>query len=370
MGTTERRLDVLRAIVSEYVRTCEPVSSKAVVERYVRGVSSATIRNDMAVLEEQGLIFQPYTSSGRVPTETGYRLFVDQLAELQPLTYGQRLAIREFMSKAVDFDDVVTTAVRLLAELTNQAAVLEYPTLSAEKLRRVEIVDLPASRLLLIVVTDAGRVEERQLDYQDLETSGQIDEFWLTQLGALRDWINKRSADSFCWQVGEILEEALEEADCVYRNDVLAVRVCKLLASMTRREPSSKMMVAGVSNVARSGIGAGKAASILDALEEQVTLLRLLHEVHTLPVQVSIGAEHQEECLSDASVVSATYETPSQYLSHVAIVGPTRMNYPKSMVAVQAVSNYLSDVLLPKSKRDKHFQLAAQSSPNWSRKEK
>lgn len=351
MTTADRRLAVLRAIVSSYVQTSEPVSSKAVAESHVRGVSSATIRNDMAVLEEQGLISQLHTSSGRIPTEAGYRLFVDHLTELQPLTRGQRQAIREFMAEAVDFDDVVAAAVRLLAELTQQASVLEYPTLSAEKLRRVELVDLPDCRLLVIVVTDTGRVAERRLDYQPLLTEMQTAQLTASELAKLRDWVNQQAAELPCYRVSEALEEAL--ANQAFPQDEppftqlqLVATVCKLIEELTRPEPSTRMMVAGASNLARSGIAVKEAASILDALEEQVALLRLLHEVHTLPVQVSIGTENQEERLNDVAVVSATYETHGQKQAHMAIVGPTRMNYPRSLVAVRAVSKYLSGILL------------------------
>ncbi len=124
---SERSLAVLRVIVQDYVASREPVGSKTIVERHSFGVSAATIRNDMAQLEEEELIAAPHTSSGRVPTDKGYRVFVDQLTDLRPLSSGQRQAIETFLGQAVDLDDVLARTVRLLSQLTNQVALAQYP---------------------------------------------------------------------------------------------------------------------------------------------------------------------------------------------------------------------------------------------------
>ena len=127
----DRRFDVLRAIVADFVSTKEPIGSKTLVERHNLGVSSATVRNDMAVLEAEGYITQPHTSSGRIPTEKGYREFVDRLHDVKPLSAAERRAILGFLESGVDLDDVLRRAVRLLAQLTRQVAVVQYPTLSS-----------------------------------------------------------------------------------------------------------------------------------------------------------------------------------------------------------------------------------------------
>src|SRR5829696_2200516 len=160
----ERRLEVLRAIVQDYVSTNDPVGSKALAERHDLGVSPATIRNDMAVLEEQGYITQPHTSAGRVPTDKGYRLFVDRLSAVKPLSVAERRAIERFLDGAVDLHDVLGRSVRLLAQLTRQVAVVQYPTLSRSAVRHLELVPLSTSRLMLVLITDTGRVEQRVVE--------------------------------------------------------------------------------------------------------------------------------------------------------------------------------------------------------------
>ena len=163
----DRKLAVLRAIVEDYVSTNEPVGSKALVDRHNLDVSPATIRNDMAVLEEQGYIAQPHTSAGRVPTDKGYRLFVDRLSHMKPLSSAERRAIQTYLAQAYGLDDVVMRTVRLLAQLTRQVAVVQYPSLSRSVIRHIELVRLAPEKLLVVVITDTGRVEQRMVDLPD-----------------------------------------------------------------------------------------------------------------------------------------------------------------------------------------------------------
>ena len=176
----DRKLAVLRAIVEDFVSTNEPVGSKSLVDRHSLDVSPATIRNDMAVLEEQGFIVQPHTSAGRIPTEKGYRLFVDRLSEVKPLSLAERRAIETFLGGAYDLDDVVMRTVRLLAQLTRQVAVVQYPSLTRSAVRHIELVPLADRRLLLVLITDTGRVEQRTV-----ELPGPIGEDSITQLRAV-----------------------------------------------------------------------------------------------------------------------------------------------------------------------------------------
>src|SRR4051794_24672488 len=160
----ERRLAVLRAIVEDYVATEEPVGSKALVERHGLGVSPATVRNDMAALEDEGYITQPHTSAGRVPTDKGYRLFVDRLTTVKPMSTAEKRAIATILDGAVDLDDVVNRSVRLLSQLTRQVAVVQYPTLSRSTVRHVEVIALAPYRLLVVLILSTGRVEQRLVE--------------------------------------------------------------------------------------------------------------------------------------------------------------------------------------------------------------
>ena len=192
----DRKLAVLRAIVEDYVATHEPVGSKALVERHALGVSPATVRNDMAALEEEGLIAQPHTSAGRIPTEKGYRLFVDRLSQVKPLSAAERRAITTLLQGAVDLDDVVQRSVRLLAQLTRQVAIVQYPTLSRSTVRHIELVTLSSTRLLIVLILSTGRVEQRVVELPEALPEEKV--------GALRQAVNRAA-------MGERIVDAAEQ---------------------------------------------------------------------------------------------------------------------------------------------------------------
>ena len=159
----DRKLDVLRAVVTDYVSSREPVGSKALVERHRMKVSPATVRNDMAALEEEGYLTQPHTSAGRIPTDKGYRLFVDRIAQVKPLSPAERRAISTFLDGAVDLDDIVTRTVRLLAMITHQVALVQYPAVGSVRVRHVELVTLAPQTVMVILITSVGSIHQRSL---------------------------------------------------------------------------------------------------------------------------------------------------------------------------------------------------------------
>lgn len=333
---SSRRLEVLRAVVSQYVATSEPVSSKSVAQAKALGVSSATIRNDMGFLEQLGLIRQPHVSAGRVPTEAGYRAYVDFLPGPPPLTQKQERALEGVLRGVADLDDAVSKTVRYLSNLTSQTAVVEYPILSSTAVRRVELVDLEFSRLLVIVVTSTGEVSEKQVDTPGQETRD--------NLLKLRNALNESVADKPLAEAHSAAEQFTDSHSDQF--GPLASVVGDTVAELTKPTESSRIVTAGAAHLARSGIEFSDVAQVLDALEDQVLLLRVLDEVHTEPIHVSIGRENIHESLSETSLVSATYSVPSKLRTHVGVIGPTRMNYLEALGAVEAVSRYLETLLI------------------------
>ncbi|MDQ6527013.1 heat-inducible transcriptional repressor HrcA [Nocardioides sp. LHD-245] len=335
----ERRLAVLRAIVEDYVSTEEPVGSKALVERHHLNVSPATIRNDMAALEEEGYLHQPHTSAGRVPTDKGYRLFVDRLSTVKPTTSAERRAIAGFLEGAIDLDDVVNRSVRLLAQLTRQVAVVQYPTLSRSTVRHVEVVALAPTRLLLVLILSSGRVEQRLV-----ELDADIDD---EALGALRSRINLAAT-------GEVIADAVTALDALVRGadgtppaaPATVAVVETLIEAMSDHRSDERVVVGGTANLARFGDSFETSVRpLLEALEEHVVLLKLLGEATTGgAVTVRIGAEGPIQELASTSVVATGYG-PDDALAALGIVGPTRMDYPGTMAAVRAVARYVSRIL-------------------------
>lgn len=333
----ERKLGVLRVIVEDFVSTQDPVGSKSLVERHNLGVSSATVRNDMATLEDEGYIAQPHTSAGRIPTDKGYRLFVDRLSTIKPLSPAERRAIDTFLSGAVDLDDVVGRTVRLLAQLTRQVAVVQYPSLTRSTVRHVELVALSPVRLMLVLITDTGRVEQRIVECPESVSEE-------TVLG-LRDALN--GCLSGCWLTD--VPAAVSDLPARVRADerTAAVAILSVLLDTLVERHEEKVVLAGTSNLTRFALDFPETIRpVLEALEEQVVLMRLLGEttgVSTLTVR--IGEEHQHEGLRSTAVVSASYGMGEQTLAKLGVLGPTRMDYPGTMGAVRAVARYVGEIL-------------------------
>ncbi|MBC9735524.1 heat-inducible transcriptional repressor HrcA [Nocardioides marmotae] len=338
----DRRLAVLRAIVEDYVATEEPVGSKALVERHALGVSPATVRNDMAVLEDEGYITQPHTSAGRVPTDKGYRLFVDRLSTVKPMSPAEKRAISSFLDGAVDLDDVVTRSVRLLSQLTRQVAVVQYPTLSRSTVRHVELVALAPTKLLVVLILSTGRVEQRLV-----ELPAELAE---DALADLRSRVNRAATGEVIADAVRRLREAVPEAPGPGPDQDAGVTraVVETLAdAMEDHRSDARIAVGGAANLARYGDSFDSAVRpLLEALEEHVVLLKLLGEAtEGGAVTVRIGAEGPYEQLASTSVVATGYGPRDEALATLGIVGPTRMDYPGTMSAVRAVARYVSRIL-------------------------
>lgn len=336
MNADERRFAVLRAIVADYVATHEPVGSKVIVERHNLGVSSATVRNDMAALEEDGLIAQPHTSAGRVPTDKGYRLFVDRLAQVKPLSLAERRALQAFLEGAIDLDDVLRRSVRLLAQLTRQVAVVQYPTLTRSTVRHCEIVALTPARLMLVVITDSGRVEQRVVDLGEVLSDDQV--------AQLRSLINAALAGRRLAAASVAVADLPESVPPELR-DVIVTLSTVLIETLVEH-PEERLLLGGTANLTRNaGDFPGSLRQVLEALEEQVVVLKLLASAQDPgTVTVRIGEENEAEEMRDTSVLSIGYG-PGTVLGGMGVVGPTRMDYPGSIAAVRAVARYVGEIL-------------------------
>ncbi|MFX0539313.1 heat-inducible transcriptional repressor HrcA [Ornithinimicrobium sp. Y1847] len=335
----DRRLQVLRAIVQDYVRTSEPVGSKSLLDRHQLGVSAATVRNDMAVLEEEGLISAPHTSAGRVPTDAGYRLFVDRLSAVKPLTRAEKTAIERFLHGAVDLDDVVLRTTKLLSGLTQQVAVMQYPSLTRSTVRHVELVPVGGPRLMVVLIANTGRVEQRVVDTgRDL-----TGEDGASLIADLRTRVNEVAVSQELATLAPRLQALIDATPPA--DQALVEAVAAALADSTLEESEERVVLAGTANLARVGSDFPTSlSSVLDALEEHVVLLRLMSSLSAIDedgIAVSIGAENPYEPLRTTSVVTTRYGVSGG----LGVVGPTRMDYPQAMAAVRAVAHYVAEIL-------------------------
>ncbi|MFC4224527.1 heat-inducible transcriptional repressor HrcA [Lysinibacter cavernae] len=351
---SERGLDVLRAIVTDYVESREPVGSKSIVDRHSFGVSAATIRNDMAQLEDEELIVAPHTSSGRIPTDKGYRVFVDKLADRRPLSVAQKQAIESFMAQSADLDDVLSRTVRLLSHLTNQVAVVQYPSLAKNRVRHLELVALSPGRVLSVLIADNGVVEQRSIDLRfehGAPSHAEAAPISEVALHDLRDRVltavGRLDLAAAAEQVRVMLAETLagSSSDAATGIPSLDAQLLAVIAEQISANRSDRIVMAGTANLVRTENDFSRnLPPLLDAIEEQVVLLKLFGELELdqTGMGISIGRENEAFGLEETSVLSTGYESSAQSISRLAVLGPTRMDYSGNIAAVRAVARYLS----------------------------
>ena len=346
--TQSRRMLVLRAVVEDYIRSQEPVGSTSLTRDHDLGVSSATIRNDMAALEDEGYLIQPHTSAGRVPTEKGYRYFVDRLATVVPLSEAQRRGINSFLSGSVSLKDALQRSARLLSEITGQVAVVASPSLAKATLRHVEMVPVAMTTLLAVVITDTGRVAQHGLTIASMPA---VDE-----INRLSNTVNEQCDGLSLSKSAETVRSIAASAGYESVRGV-ADALADAFESMALDERANELYMSGTSHLAHSRPLADL-APLFDALEEQVVLMKLMsnlsEETNASGVGVAIGSEMHTPGLLHASVVSSGYgrsgaagepagndpvgepetesETESQTndtepIAFVGSIGPTHMDY-------------------------------------------
>jgi len=332
----ERKFAVLRAIIEDYVATQEPIGSKSIVERHRLKVSPATVRNEMAVLEDEGYIVQPHTSAGRIPTDKGYRTFVDRLNEVRALSTAESKAITQVLQGAVDLDDVMQKTVKLLAQLTGQVSVIQYPILSNSVVKHIDLIAVTESRIMIVLVANSGRLEQATVELPKPLSLNSLDSLRLKLKSSITD---KKFSD-----VSTLISNFSKTANPA---EVKSIEVIvEKVNNLAMESGDQKVMVGGAGNLARLDPDFSKnLLPVLDEIEENVVVLKLLGEMSSSDdIFVRIGHENKASNLHSASIVATGYSSGDS-LSKLGIVGPTRMDYPGTIAAVGAVARYLGRIL-------------------------
>jgi heat-inducible transcriptional repressor len=340
---SERNMAVLRAIIEEFIATNEPVASKSLVEKHNFGVSSATIRNDMAFLEEEGYIAAPHTSSGRVPTDKGYRAFVDQLTQVEQVASEVRKNLTDLkrlfsktLDQLTDLDEKLHTSAQLLAKATGEAAVVQYPNMQVVLISSIELIKVADNRILVLLITDAQRIQQHVVA---LKENISDDDLNLIKLKLNEECSGKAM---------EVLTEKLPKLSGLFSSKLkstveLLLSGIRMLVDANKQD---KVAFAGTSNLIRNESQfAGGLESLLKTFDEQSDIWQVLN---ILPLESSrpraiIGSENTVLELSTSSLLLSSYSNQGTEVAKVAVVGPTRMNYSKNLAAVLALSNSLSN---------------------------
>ncbi len=338
MSLDDRKAQLLRAVVREFIQTAEPVGSRALAERYSLGISSATIRNELAALEEQGFLSHPHTSAGRVPTDQGYRYYVDSISGVGELARAQQDAVTRYLEGAAGLEETLQRTSLLLASLTHYTAMVAPPALDRSRVRHVELVRLGSHVVMLVLIVDSGRVEQRLL-----ETDGAIA---VEDLEDLRRLLNEKLVGERLNRAELVLSGMAESVPAEQRwlFTVLADVIGQIVSDRT----SERIWLGGQAHIAVPGAfeEIETIHRVYQLLEQQVLVLRLLQAAFSKggSISVVIGSENQIEGMQACSLVTSTYPA-GDTIGTIGVLGPTRMDYLRAMAAVQAVASYLGDVL-------------------------
>ncbi|HZD75298.1 MAG TPA: heat-inducible transcriptional repressor HrcA [Actinomycetota bacterium] len=339
MGLDERKARLLRAVVREFIQTAEPVGSKALAGRYSLGISPATIRNELAALEDQGFLSHPHTSAGRVPTDRGYRFYVDSLSGVGELARAQRDAVMRYLEGAAGLEETLQRTSLLLASLTHYTAMVAPPALDRSRVRHVELVQLGSHVIMLVLIVDTGRVEQRLI-----ETRGEVH---LEDLEDLRRRLNEKLAGEQLNRAELVLSGMLETVPTEQR--WLFTVVADVLGQVVSDRASDRVWLGGQAHIVGPGAfdELETVRQVYELLEQQVLVLRLLQMTFNRGAQqisVVIGSENQMEGMQSCSLVTSTYPA-GDTIGSIGVLGPTRMDYLRAMAAVQAVASYLGSLL-------------------------
>jgi len=334
----DRRRAVLSALVEEYIRSAQPVASKALTERYQLGCSSATVRSDLAALEETGFLYQPHVSAGRIPTDAGYRVFVDGLAERRVtagLTTQEVDAIhRYYVALEREIDDVMRETSALLSRLTHNVSLVVAPTMRGARIRRINVVPMGGGRALVLVVTDTGRVADRHAELASplaAEDATAVEAFLNERLE------NRRAADArtlrqeLASREGMAIPVAMldEIVDCLDEADEARLYHAGMAALLAQPEFSDS----------------GRVRPFVALLEDGLEVLQMVSDfVHTEGTIVRIGRENALSQLGGMSVVASAYGSGDDE-GIVGLIGPMRMDYSRAITAVRCVAESLASTL-------------------------
>jgi heat-inducible transcriptional repressor len=329
----DRKAAILRAVVEEYIQTAQPVGSTAVSRIPGMAVSPATVRNEMSALERDGFLAQPHTSAGRIPTDKGYRFFVDSLAPPGRLDPAQSQQVRTFFATAHgELERMLSDTSRFLAGLTDYAAVVIRGAEDPARIRSIQLVSLAPKTMLVVVVLASGAVEKRVLELTDEPGEAQV---------------NAASARLAAHLVGDSLghHNPIPASGDATVDRVVDASATALFHPVDDGDGYPQVFVGGAARMASAFDAVGTIRQVLDILEQQYVLVTLIKDVLDRGLSVAIGAEHGVQPLADCSIVVAPYEIEGEAAGTVGILGPTRMHYEQTLAAVAVVSKRLGQAL-------------------------
>jgi len=331
---TDRQLLILQVIIDDFIQSAQPVGSRAISKKDEVSFSSATIRNEMADLEELGFLEKTHSSSGRVPSEKGYRFYVDHLMSPFDLPKNERSFIQQaFANQLLEFEKVVQQSARVLSDLTNYTSIILGPEVYETKLKQLQIISLSDHTAVAILVTNTGHVEHRsftipvRIEPHDLEKMVNILNERLQGVPIIH--LNRKLRT----EIASLLRKHTDESDKAYEY---------LQAALFEEQPV-KLYVGGKTNILMQPEfkDIDKIRSLYSMIEEENEIAHLLRH-DSQDIKVSIGQENEIEAMQDLSIITASYSLGDEQMGTIALLGPTRMEYSKVISLLNLLSNRMT----------------------------
>lgn len=338
MALDQRKLDVLRAVVEDYIATAVPVSSRTIARRYLSGFSPATIRNEMADLEEQGYLAQPHTSAGRIPTDKAYRLYVDQLMEVDQRPDERISALRQrFYRRMEEVEQVIRRTAQVISNLTHYTSLVLAPQIRRSTLRRIQLVPINREMALVVIVTDTAVVKDAVIHIPEgMEDAG---------LEMVSRIMTRRFAGLSITDVDLYMLDGLKQE--IAQNRGFFEDLMNALSESVLQPDGEDLVMDGAVNIFSHPEyqDIDRAREFLTMLETREKLYRLLARRTKHETTVTIGDENEDEELKDCSVVTSTYRVAGRPVGSVGVIGPTRMDYRKVVSVLDQMCRYLGDIM-------------------------
>lgn len=341
MELNEREKNILRYIIQQFILTASPVGSRNIAKRYGLGISPATVRNIMADLEESGYLNHPHTSAGRVPTDKGYRFYVDSLMDVQTLNQEEKKLIQaEFENKADEQDDLLRLTSNILSKITYQLAWVTYPKLECGVLEKIQIISLSAKRILVVISIKGGLIKTITLEF-----NSEIKE---NQINSVQNLLNERLAGLSFKQIRATFTERFNDVD---ENQKAIIRLFLNSADKVFKDTLTpeNIYITGAKNVIQQPEfeDPERFQSVIELIEDKDIIVHILdksEEVSPNDVYISIGKENEDQKLVDYSLITKEYKI-GDVSGHLGIIGPKRMEYSRVIAIVDYVAKMLTETL-------------------------
>lgn len=338
MGIDDRKIKILQAIINDYIRTGDPVGSRTIAKNYDLGIGSATIRNEMADLEDMGYLEQPHASSGRIPSSKGYRLYVDKLMQSQRLTTEENLRIKQYIidSAMLEVDKIVKQTSALLSELTKLTCVIEAPSVKKSFVKSIQLIKVDAHNIVSVFLTDTGLIKNHIMKLKGIVPTAET-------LNRINEVINKRlvglSIQEINLEVINNLKSELGEYDEIFN------AILPLLYEALNTADTAEVFMDGATNIFNypEYNDIDKAKEMLSLLNDKDSIIDLLNPSDD--ITISIGEENYGSQAKDCSIISAEYSLGDRPIGKIGLIGPRRINYSKVIAIMSEVVKELNKIL-------------------------